>query len=1188
MYLKRLEIYGFKSFADKVVIDFLPNTITTIVGPNGCGKSNIIDAIKWVLGEQSAKSLRCSRMEDLIFNGSETRPPSSLAEVSITFDNTDNTLPLDFTEITITRRMYRSGESEYFINKVPARLKDIKELFLDTGMGEEGYSFIDQGRIDYILIAKPEERRKLFEEAAGVSRYEARKEEALNKLNKVENDLARVNDLISVYKEQLRGLELAVKKAKQYKKAEEELKALEVYLLLRNHGEMQEKCAELYKEREEILAEITALNTEINKLDTNLIKMRSTLTEKEEEVINLQNTRNEASNALIRREEKINSLRHEIENCTQRIKENEDKILTNEREIEEIENRIKTLESVLLDAKEKLKTLEGTLLEESPLLADSKDVQDRIGSLKNEISALQKKQIILVEKKLNLDKELAALVSNLSHTKLELDSIIRERDIADEENNNIRANIDKLVNEIQEIDNRIEENVRKVVALEDERNKINEELYGFGSKINELQKKYNVLLGKENIYEEWEKNNLFPYEGAKSIIESKLPGIEGTVGSLVEFREEKRDLIRAFLGEKLYYLVSDTYASAVNAIKWLQERGGGEDSGGWVNIIVKEKVLQSDKAHKECIFDEYIIGDDANRCIIRYLTSSVLFDENAGVFVSDDCIVCGGSYNSMKLPLSGMLDINKQREALREERENIALELNALLKVKEEKEGRLKEINTNIEVLKNLIERDKFSKENLSKEKEELEKDLLLSEEERRVILREIDKKRMDIEQYEISIRDLEGKISEISNELSSIANEIESKNNEHDSLTHAFQDMLMKRDSMNLEFVEMKQKIVSYEKEIESYLDKKQNLEALNLSLRDEIKYMSEKIEKLSLQIAEEKKEIDGINSQIEEITNKISEVKEMIEFLKVEIKEEEEKVKGYRVQADVIEGKLNNIEKNISVYEADISHIKDTLNKLYGFSEIEGAENFVKSVVEVEKLASEEIDTINEQISRLRKRVENLGSVNLAAPEEFEQLQARVAFLMAQRDDLINSKNDLIQLIHKITVNTKQQFKEVFMQVRQNFKEVFSVLFEGGEADLVLLDEEDVLNSGIEIIARPPGRRTRSISLLSGGERALTALALLFAFFLVKPAPICLLDEVDAPLDDISIHRYSNLLKKFSEKLQLLIITHNKKTAQVGSIFHGITMEEPGVSKVISVKYTSFQEGAREGEPTLVESNA
>jgi len=1184
MYLKRLEVYGFKSFADKVVIDFLPNTITTIVGPNGCGKSNIIDAIKWVLGEQSVKSLRCSKMEDLIFNGSETRPPSSLAEVSITFDNTDNTLPLDFTEITITRRMYRSGESEYFINKVPARLKDIKELFLDTGMGEEGYSFIDQGRIDYVLIAKPEERRRLFEEAAGVSRYEARKEEALNKLNKVENDLARVNDLISVYKEQLRSLELAVKKAKQYKKTEEELKAWEVYLLLRNYSKIQKKCAELYKEKEEILTEITMLNTEINKLDTNLIKMRSALTEKEEEIINLQNTRNEASNELVRKEEKINSLMQEIENCNQRIKENENKILANEKEMDEIDNRVKELEEALFDAKERLKALEIALLEESPVIVDSKDLQDKIKTLKNEISALQKKQIFLVEKKLNLDKELSTLESKLSHTKLELGNIMREEGTLNEENKNIRATINKLISEIGEIDNRIEENVKRAEELEVERNRVNEEICALAGKVSDLQKKYNVLLGEENIYEEWQKNNLYPYEGARSIIEKKLPGIEGTVGSLVELKDEKKDLIKNFLGEKLYYLVSDTYSSAINAIRWLREENGS--GGGWVNIIVKERVLQNEKAHKESMFDGDVIGDDASKSIIRYLTSSASFDESEKVFIFDDCVVCGGSCNLASLSYTGVLDINKQREILRKERESISSELNMLLKIKEDKENRLNEIKTEIETLRNSIEKDKFSKENLANERGELEGELLLLEEEKRVISQEIDRKRAEIEQYETSMKDLEGKISEVSNELSSIANEIEIKSNELDSLTHAFQNMLMKRDSMNVEFAEVKQKIVSCEKEIENYFDKRQNIETLNRSLRDEIKYMSEKIEKLYLQISEEKKIIETINFQIEEITNKICEVKNAIELLKLKISEEEERVKSYRIQADVIESKLNDVEKNISICETEISHVMDTLNKLYGFSDIDSADSFVSSIITEEKLGVEDENVINEQINRLRRRVESFGSVNLAAPEEFEQLQARVAFLMAQRDDLINSKNDLLQLIHKITVTTKQQFKEVFMQVRQNFKEVFSVLFEGGEADLVLLDEEDVLNSGIEIIARPPGRRTRSISLLSGGERALTALALLFAFFLVKPAPVCLLDEVDAPLDDINIHRYSNLLKKFSEKLQFLIITHNKKTAQVGTIFHGITMEEPGVSKVISVKYTSLQEEVK-GEQALVESN-
>ena len=1180
MFLRSLEIRGFKSFADKTELRFKKG-VTAVVGPNGSGKSNVSDSVRWVLGEQSVKNLRGGKMEDVIFAGTQFRKPLGLAQVSLTLDNSDGTLSTEYNEVTVTRRIFRSGETEYLINNQKCRLKDITELFMDTGIGKEGYSIIGQGKIDAILSGKPEDRRALLEEAAGIVKYKSRKEEAEKRLTNTDANLVRIRDIIATYEERLEPLRIEKEKAVKYKALAEDLKIKEVSILV-NHIERVSKEIEglskdiekrqesIDKKRENLKAHKKVLDEIQRKIEDiekkNKLEKEEYYNKKEESTNHLRDIdlfKERVSNfkSLIEKEEiEIKALNANLENLILEKKDLEEKLNEKSKESKDKVFEISNVERLINEINIKIEKIEKEL---NILKNTEFEIISRNSNINNAIESLQKEIKYKNEIQDNLDKSIVTLEGNLA---INIGTI---------------EEVKLKLKHVKDVITKLEE---EVVLTRKELSKTHSLLNNQDNKLRALSKKINESEATHTTLENLEKH----YEGynrtVKNLMEhvekGRVQGIKDikVLGEVFEVEKKYEVAIEIALGGAISNVITINDNDAKNLISYLKNKGLGRATFLPLNIIRGKKLDIPNEIKKSKgyigIASDILKYDVKYKGVIDYNLGRTIIAENMDYALNISKI---GRHNYKIVTLTGEV-INPGG----------ALTGGSIQGKNANLLGRKREIEELSQNILNLKEQYNLevSKFNDIKVKiKELDEDIL--------------NKREEVHSRNIELTVLEGEIKNLINDGDKLSKNIENskrqKEENNKSINYLLEKLESKKeelDKLDARSTERKEKVKLIEEELVNNIKERdalkekiislkvnnatleESLQGQRLQLQSKISEIREKENKIKYLENEIKIKNNNINSLLENIKNKENILKEIDqrvleledsfredEIIKVELKE------TYKTKESV----TNEIIEIIRVEENELN--KRAIQNAKVESEQEALYNRLNSelnltLAEAKELAIsiENINSIKDDIARLKSKIASLGTVNLSAIVEYDEVCEKYEFMSSQELDLQKAKEELIEVINEMTIQMQEMFKENFKILNENFGETFRELFKGGNAELIL-GGDDVLNSNIVINVEPPGKKLQNINLMSGGEKVLSAIALLFAILKMKPTPFCILDEIEAALDDANVYRYAEFLKAFSENIQFIVITHRKGTMEASDVMYGITMEEKGISKVVSV---------------------
>jgi chromosome segregation protein len=1144
MHLKRLEMIGFKSFAEKTRLEFEPG-ITSIVGPNGCGKSNIADAIRWSLGEMSAKSLRSQQMLDVIFNGTANRPAQGMSEVSLTFDNNSHKIPLDYTEVTITRRLFRSGESEYFINKTQCRLKDVRDLFLDTGIGSDGYYIMVQGKVEFVLAAKPEERRELFEEAAGVAKYKVRREETLRKLAKVEQDMLRLNDSLAIYKQQMDSLDAAVRKARQHQKIQEEVKNLEIAALLESMRQAAEQLGVVRVRQKAAAKTLDKLKRELEAQEASLSEERRRWETLEQQLLDLQGEVAQRQSQWVKAEAEIQGAR--------------------ERETE-LQTRQARLQEDITQAQKTLRQWQGAhsaLAEEIQVL--EKECRERTGTFETQNKKGQADQATCLQLQRDLEKtkarlmELVRLISHHRNESNRLSSLlIRNEEAAKAKQRELgkvaerRQGLEGRIQEEEQADAPTKEGLTMLTAslqaLQENRRQQEERLGAWEQTIQTTRERLARLEAEEAALEHWLRTN--PVEMASAALRQRsLPGIYGPVGDLIRTSGPFSKLLERALGDRAHYFVADTLNDAQAAIQFLSE-----ERKGWATFLVLDRLVQEAsmlpfEAPGSRSMAEAVECDEKFRPVVRVLLGKTFY---VGATIFEEALMRGGAEPQEDASRKRAVDATELRRelaALRGSLTTAQAERDALKQAIAQGEVKKIALEEEHRKLQVVFQVQQESLNRLREEREILETEVRLLRSEHEECLAGIAQTQSALHQEETLLKQLEEEEKTLQGTVQSQESSINTQRQQIE--THQAQVSQLRLDAETL-----RERLAGKQRE---NTNAERETGALRQRLQQDETERSDNERKLgelaALQV-EKKKFLESLRASKEEQEALLSRLSEERRVVQEHLRPLEEELSKRREELADAQSRAQEAEFQVRSLEQEQLRLTQTLQESYQLSPEDAQAHYG------------ELHPNPEELIRLKRRLESIGPVNLAAPEEHAQLEERYHFLLTQQQDLLKAKDDLHQAIQKINATTREHFLETFGLVRENFQSLFQTLFEGGEADLVLTDEHNLLETGVDIVAQPPGKKLQNIALLSGGEKALTAIALLFAFFMVKPSPFCLLDEVDAPLDEANVVRFLRMLKTFVEKTQFIIITHNKRTMEVADVLYGITMAELGVSSLMSVK--------------------
>ena len=1180
MYLKRLEMYGFKSFADKTVLDFMPG-ITTVIGPNGSGKSNISDCIRWVLGEQSLKSLRGTKSEDIIFAGTQNRKSLGYAEASMVIDNSDGKLPIEYNEVVVTRRIYRSGETGYFINKTPCRLKDVLELFMDTGIGKDGYSIIGQGKIEEILSNKSEDRRHIFEEAAGIVKYRTRKADSEKKLEQTKLNLLRINDIISEIENNIEPLKNQSEKAKKFLNLREELKNVEVGLFLYNIENFKNQI-------DDILENIEILETNQVRENENLNELQVKKEELKEQVDSLIEKIEETQNLGFEGNQKREQYNSEIGVLTERLSNNKENYERYAFEIEDLEKQNKELEKEQNQKLEKKNNLftnkekfEKELKEKEEELAKySKTLSEKELEIENKKQIVQKniddKYEIVGEVNTekanyeNLEKREKSLKNEIQETISELDSTRTNKEESS-----------KSFYELEKSKNSINNNLLKIKS---EKDVSSQKLKDYDTKINTYQSEYRIKESRYKFLVETEKEKEGYAKSVKSLIEatekdsSLAKGVHGVLANLISVDKKYELAIEMTLGASIQNIVTDTEEEAKKLVNYLRDNNLGRASFLPISSVKGQKVsgintskvdgiigiasdlIKTDKKYNEIILSllgRTVIVEDINSAIKLARQNSYKFKivTLKGDVINPSGAISGGSVATKTASILGR---GKEIKALEKELFEIKSKIEKLQAEKEKYENSIS----------SLLE--KF--EEKQKEAQELE------------IVYATEKQKIDT--IDLEIEKLDSKLSKLRIDLDNIKNEKEENILKQKELTEKVSKMDEENASLNIVIEEF----TKLNRDNQKYIDDL-NFDITNLkisvssfdesemSINEIMDRIISEMDKNTLSIQNKKSAREKIIVDNQELDLKIEATKQQIIDLEKEILESSDKVEKLKQERTNKNEKLNNVEKDIESQNEKIENLKNHTSKLdLKKSKIELELNQIinkmweeyeltpNTVGDIEKIKNP--TEVQKQVNSLRNEIRDLGSINVDAIKEYQELKERYDFMSEQRLDLEDSSSKLKKIISEMTETMKKQFAEQFKIINKNFGEVFTELFGGGKAELILADEENILECGIDIAVQPPGKKLQNMMLLSGGEKAFTAIALLFAILKMNPAPFCVLDEIEAALDDVNVYRFAEYLKKFSKDSQFLVITHRKGTMEAADTVYGITMEEKGISKLLSMK--------------------
>ncbi|MCI8655721.1 MAG: chromosome segregation protein SMC [Clostridia bacterium] len=1179
MYLKRLELQGFKSFADKTVLEFMPG-ITTVIGPNGSGKSNISDSIRWVLGEQSIKSLRGAKSLDIIFAGTENRKSLGFAEASLIFDNTDGTLPIEYQEVVVTRKIYRSGETGYYINKTPCRLKDVIELFMDTGIGKDGYSIIGQGKIDEILSNKSEDRRHIFEEAAGIVKYRTRKEETEKKLEHTKLNLLRINDILSEIEQNIEPLRIQSDKAKQFLNLREELKSIEIGLFIYNiekYKQELEKIAEdeeimkdtLNQEegklerinslKEELKIQIDDITTKIEEAQNIGFESKNEI-EKANSEINVAQTKIQNNNENnTRYEEDIKEYKQRIEDLKEEIEQKKSRKDNLKKNKEKFENELKEKEEELAKVTSKLTEKELQYEEKKKYVEENTEkkyeLQTQIGTDKANLENLKKR-------KEQLKQEISNNISDLDGTRIKKEEITKEFQKIESEKN-------KIIKELEQISSKKEEANEKIKQYENEINILSNDM-----RIKDSRLKFLIETEKEK--EGYTKSVKELLKACESIKELGK-GIHGILANVINVPKEYETAIEMCLGASLQNIVTDSEDDAKRLIEYLKTNNLGRVS--FLPLTsVKGKKLEKIRSHANGIIgiaSDLIEYDKKYEHIILNLLGRTVIVDNMqtaialartenyayriitlqGDVINPSGLITGGSVAKKTVNILGR---SREIENLEKEVKQIK---DKITKIEKEKQDYI------------------ISNENILEQTENLERlsqeiDITYATEKQRVVSIEENVERLAnrLAKSREEVSDIERQMIEIEeqrNEKEEIITEISNQNNvlveEINKFAESNKEEQKYIDDLNFDITNLKISVSSFDESESSIIEMEERIKQDIQNNENSLKIKEEQIEQIKSDNIKLEQEIENAKNKIKDIEEKVKNSGKTIEDLKSQrqekndklSKKEDEQVSQFKIIEDLKSQNIK-IEVKKNKIEEDCNNI---INKMW--EEYELTPNAVTDYKKPENVVNTQ-----RKVNNLRADINNLGSVNIDAIKEYENLKNRYDFMCEQRLDLENTMSKLQSVIQDMTKTMKEQFKEQFEIINKNFGEVFRELFGGGKAEVILTDENNILECGIDIEVQPPGKKLQNMLLLSGGERAFTAIALLFAILKINPAPFCVLDEIEAALDDVNVYRYADYLKKFSKDTQFLIITHRKGTMEAADTVYGVTMEEKGISKLLSMK--------------------
>ena len=1179
MYLKRLELQGFKSFADKTVLEFKPG-ITAVIGPNGSGKSNISDSIRWVLGEQSMKSLRGAKSEDIIFAGTQNRKSLGFAEASIVIDNTDGELPVEYAEVIVTRKIYRSGETGYFINKTPCRLKDILELFMDTGIGKDGYSIIGQGKIDEILSNKSEDRRHIFEEAAGIVKYRARKSESEKKLEQTKLNLLRINDILSEIEAGLDPLRIQSEKAKRFLELHESLKDIEVGLFIHNIETYKEKLEQVVEDLKILENQKNDEEKKLNNIQNKKGTLKKQIDELIEEIEKCQNIGFESTNQI----EKINS---EIGISNEKIlhnKENNERLLS---EIEDSKQKIKDLQEEKDTKKQKKDSLFSNKEKFEKELEEKEAELSKLtkGLSTKELEIEAKKQVIEKNTDLKYEKniEISSLDANFENIekrqksiKTEIQETVSELDRTRTQKQDMSKEFQKIESEKNSATKELEENSNKKEKIENKIKEFNEQIDKMSYELRMKDSRQKFLIETEKEKEGYAKAvKLLLTDCDKNADLNK--GVHGIIANLISVDKKYETAIEMTLGGMLQNIVTDNEEVAKKLVNHLRANNMGRASflpitsikgskidkikGKFPGVIgVAADLVKFDKKYTQIVYNllgRTVIVDNMD-------TGIALAKENKYGFrivtIQGDIINASGAITGGSVAQKTVNILGRGREI-----ENLAKEIevlqNKISETKRSKQDYEESISEFVEDSKELDE--KIQQINIVYA---TEKQKMLSVEEQILRLENtLSKLRNENEKIENQKADIKNQKQNIQNSVEDLEKEINELSIVIKEFAEANSENQKYIDDLNFDITNLKISVSSFDESGSSIDEIIERIDKDIENYNNAITVKNDQIEDLKREDIELKEKIESLKNQIIEIKNSVSTSTEKIEQLKLDRANKNEELN--KIEKDItdqfnlledLKGNLVKIDVKKTKLEQDIDLVVNNL-----WEEYELTPNNATDYKKVEN-----VQTTQKEVNDIRSEIKDLGSINVDSIEEYKKTKERYDFMCEQRLDLENTISKLRKMISEITDTMKKQFVEKFKLINKNFNEVFVELFGGGKAELILEDEDNVLECGIDIKAQPTGKKLQNMMLLSGGEKAFTAIALLFAILKINPAPFCILDEIEAALDDVNVYRYAEYLKKFCSDTQFLVITHRKGTMEAADTVYGVTMEENGISKLLSMK--------------------
>jgi chromosome segregation protein len=1183
LFLKRLEVIGFKSFADRIGIDFVPG-VTAVVGPNGSGKSNVTDAIRWVLGEQSAKSLRGAKMEDVIFAGSDSRKPLNFAEVTLILDNSDERLPLDYNEISVTRRVFRSGDSEYLLNKHTCRLKDINDLFMDSGLGKEAFSIISQGRVDEILNSRPEDRRTIFEEAAGVLKYKLRKKKAEHKLFETDDNLHRVLDILHELDDRMEPLQMQASAATDYLRMSEELKDIELGVIAFDLKRIDDRLHELNGQVLEHAENEKQLESVIEDTETQVKNIRINLTDQDTLIDEAQEQLIEASAELERWDGRKQLLAEKRQNTDQQI----EKLQLTIQELENEKNEL--LEELKLKLEGTKKKQEELQKERAELKQFDYILKQSSAEIESEMEEWKTTYIERLNEEATVKNELKHLEQQIVQQKEQTDKMQGENSQISEEIILVEKNKTIASEALSSIQKQLE---MKLKQFKDEQNFHTKEKDQLESKQSMLYQAYQhqqQLKARKESLEALEADFSGFFQGVKEILIARekghLEGITGAVAELIQVKPKYTKALETALGASMQHIVTESDQHARKAIDYLKEKKMGRATF-LPKSVMKSRKLQLDNLrivldHPSYIqtADELVSFDESSRIIVENLLGNVIVVKDLQgasqiakacqyryriVTLDGDIINSGGS-------LTG--GFTKQQSSVFSRKAEL-----------EELSSKLSQMNETIQQAEVQLAQLKGNMEKRSKQLELM---------------------RVDGEDIRSKELEMSANLRELETTFKRLKDREFISHSEKEHVSGRKEELAQKKDHAEQRLNELKTELSQINETINrlSLMKSKSQSERDQLTeqsaqLRSIIAVLTEQVTAAEQSVSDLKLKLERISSKIEQVTKEMSwyvsgdsqsgpsreEISEKLSFW-------EEKKRTLQFTVSDGKGKRQDIHQKVQQLELQLKKHQHMYKQV---SDAHRAAEVIVNRLDVEQsslhihlndqyhLTAEEIDfpemeSFNEDSSRrkvklLKQSIEELGPVNIVSIEEFERVSERHAFLTEQRQDLLEAKGTLHEAIKEMDEEMSIRFSETFFAIRTQFVRVFRELFGGGQADLVLTNPEEILETGIDIVAQPPGKKLQNLSLLSGGERALTAIALLFAILNIRPVPFCILDEVEAALDESNVVRYSQYLKKFSQDTQFIVITHRKGTMEGADVLYGITMQESGVSKLVSVKLEEEQ---------------